>query len=1152
MRMLSRLVCLLPFFAAAGAANAAEPRLEWRFETKGKIYASPILADLDGDGQVEVVVCPSRESRVICLDGAGELRWDYRLVDDGNDGIQATPSAADMDGDGKKEVFFVTTGGTLGCLDYQGHLLWRAITGDRIDYSGPAVADITGNGRLDVVFGSDSGTVYCYDDAGHEQWHYQGAGQIRAIPAVAYHEPSGTHRVFVTFGKGGAACLDSAGEVVWEHNEPGPRGERRSGPAVGDLDGDGTLEVVLATEDFTVIVRDAFTGLEKWRWKGQLKIDQTNSFALANFDGPGLDILCGDGTGLGGPGRVYRLRNGAPLWSADVGSGIVQGPSVGDVDGDGQLETLVCCRAGRLACLSADGKEKWSYPTNAGSLTTPAIGDIDGDGKTEIVFTSKDQFVYCLTVDGDYQPERIPWPMMSGGPQLTGCATMEPFQPSSAPERPEIDSVLTVDGFDPLRTGPNQLTIALVNDAPRPRHLEAVAAITRPDGGVLTETITQQVKAYATHTEQFDFEAILPGTYSLTLRLVDMGTGEILVRGEQAAELELLALEQQEKKALAKHIRKLTGDLRDPALKARVKEAAASVLEPDTSGLAPTVRDFIEGRRASVSPTDLGSPREAVIWMNSALREMERFEARLRAAVASPGKQQDFAVVPDTTLSKVFQDEPYLTDDRGAAPCEIAVAGNEAEGTQIVVVPLWKDLANLRVSVSELRHADGAATIPADDVQVNRVGYIEIGPPEYNWFVEKRGLYPDVLFMDEPADVTAEQDAQPFFVTVHAHESTAPGDYSGVIRVEADGCDPIEVPLAVHVWDFALSKETHLKTSCWMSEGFLQRFYKYDGRAPFEARKRFYDIHLNHRMSPVKDFPLNGGAMLEDFEYLMANGQNAFFVGVPEYLEPGKRAGYAQQVLSTEALLKEKGWNDKALFYTRDEVAVVARHLIPKVVEMNNWLPEIGPDWPRLQTSAPEQALFDAVDIWCPTIDHFDPIVLEERMAKGDRLWFYTVWGRPGIMIEFPPTDYRLMLWQCWKYGAEGFLYWGTMHWDLNTTTDQRWPDIPWIPYNRQPGHNGCGYLIYPGPDATPLSSIRFELLRDGIEDYEYLYLLRELLQKKGGSIPGELRAKAEAELDIAPEVLVDHKQYTEDPETILGARVRIAGLIETLRKAVK
>ena len=66
------------------------------------------------------------------------------------------------------------------------------------------------------------------------------------------------------------------------------------------------------------------------------------------------------------------------------------------------------------------------------------------------------------------------------------------------------------------------------------------------------------------------------------------------------------------------------------------------------------------------------------------------------------------------------------------------------------------------------------------------------------------------------------------------------------------------MPLEVHVWGFAISKETHLKTSFWFNENWLRRFYKYEGRTPWDVRKRFYDYQLSHRAGALKDFPIRG------------------------------------------------------------------------------------------------------------------------------------------------------------------------------------------------------------------------------------------------------------------------------------------------------
>jgi len=1142
-----RLLCSVALCTALiASAGATEPRLKWSFETQGKIYAAPLLSDINQDGKLEVIVCASRDKRILCLDSAGEILWDCGIDDGHGDGFQAMPSALDYDGDGKQEVFFATKGGTVGCIDAQGRLIWRAFTNDNIDYSGPVPLDVDGDNRAEVVFGADSGRVYCLDDCGIEKWRYQGKGAVRGIPAVDCDAKTHSARIFVVFAGGMEACLDGEGKVVWSSTELSARKVRYSTPALGFVDQNPDLDLVTVTDDFQVILRDAATGTEKWRWAGKSSIDQTNSVALADFDGRNqADIVCADGTGQGGVGHVHRLRDGRALWSVDVGGGVVQGPSIADVDGDGRLEILVCSRSKRLICLADNGEEKWSFPSKTEVITTPAVGDIDRDGIVEIVFTSKDRSVYCLTVDGAYHPDLMPWPMISHDPQLSGNQRGTPFvapamlSPPSAP-----DLLLPVQPF--VRIGDNVLGVQVGNNSFRPRHLEASVGIRLPNGSWIERRLVRRFEPLAQEEMTLEYPALYLGNYALVTDLVDVGQGRTIHHQEMSLPLDLNAeFDHEVFRAL---------ESKDILLKGLRGDVARGALEPACDEGEKNWRRALDQLQSVVARTEatLQERRETVAKAKQAAHDLKHLFARGHAVCATPARAPSFGVVPETTLRKVFKDEPFMPPFIAGGiepkPAEISLCRNELEAVQIVIVPVMEDLRNLRVSViGDLAQSGGTGTIPVQDIEIQRVGYVQIGPPEYNWHVEKLGEYPDVLFPNGAMDVPSTQDAQPFFITVRAREQTPAGDYAGVIRVEADGSDAIEIPLKVHVWNFKIPAKPNLKVSMWMSENWLNAFYRYPGRTPFDVRKRFYRMHLDHRISPIQIFPEGGGNMLEDFEYLMANGQNCFFVPVPGYIPEAERPAAAQKLMATRAILQQKDWDRFTLFYSMDEVAVMARHLIPQMVEMNNWVKTVIPEWPRLETSAPEKDLFGAVDIWCPTIDNFDPRILSDRMARGDRLWFYTVWGRPGIMIEFPATDHRLMFWECFKYGAEGFLYWGTTHWDLNCEGDRRWPDKPWITYNRQSGHNGCGYLIYPGPDGTPLSSIRLELVRDGIEDYEYLYLLQQLLKNTGGKAPEALRKRTMAELDVDPDVVVDHKIFTQDPAKILNARKRIAELIEQL-----
>jgi len=102
---------------------------------------------------------------------------------------------------------------------------------------------------------------------------------------------------------------------------------------------------------------------------------------------------------------------------------------------------------------------------------------------------------------------------------------------------------------------------------------------------------------------------------------------------------------------------------------------------------------------------------------------------------------------------------------------------------------------------------------------------------------------------------------------------------------------------------------------------------------------------------------------------------------------------------------------------------------------------------------------------------------------------------------------------------------------------------------------NGDGMLIYPGPDITPVSSIRLEIIRDGIEDYEYLALLSRLVTQSrtlpGRKQPREVLRRAEDLLTVPAEMSRSMTEFTKDPDMILERRRAIADAIESLTRAL-
>ena len=109
---------------------------------------------------------------------------------------------------------------------------------------------------------------------------------------------------------------------------------------------------------------------------------------------------------------------------------------------------------------------------------------------------------------------------------------------------------------------------------------------------------------------------------------------------------------------------------------------------------------------------------------------------------------------------------------------------------------------------------------------------------------------------------------------------------------------------------------------------------------------------------------------------------------------------------------------------------------------------------------------------------------------------------------------------------------------------------------------NGDGRFIYPPLSASvpgktsepviakPVSSIRWEMLREGIEDYEMLWLLRDLLRKKGDRLPAERRKEMENLLAVPPTITTNMTTFTKSPKPIYEHRSKVAEAIEELSAA--
>ena len=112
----------------------------------------------------------------------------------------------------------------------------------------------------------------------------------------------------------------------------------------------------------------------------------------------------------------------------------------------------------------------------------------------------------------------------------------------------------------------------------------------------------------------------------------------------------------------------------------------------------------------------------------------------------------------------------------------------------------------------------------------------------------------------------------------------------------------------------------------------------------------------------------------------------------------------------------------------------------------------------------------------------------------------------------------------------------------------------------KSPWGNGDGRFVYP-PEAAadahppgpvlegPVDSIRWEMLRDGIEDYEYLAILKRLIEQKKGKLSASQRKRLASLLEVPDSITKSMTSFTKDPAPIEARRNEIACAIEQLNK---
>lgn len=224
---------------------SASGEIVWEFPLESKPYI-PVLADLDGDERLEIIL-GQKNGKLIILNAQGESLLEKTF----SGFIESCPLAADFDGDGAVELVVHTRDQHLHCLTPSGEVKWQLPASSRNDWS-PVAADWDADGYPDVIFqGNEPGTLLVANGRGEILRQMRLPGAYSLTPVVVDLDGDGKPDLLTEAEIGYPSryfvALANSGEMLWSFRKP-DWAKFGGSPAVADLDGDGTAEVLFGTD----------------------------------------------------------------------------------------------------------------------------------------------------------------------------------------------------------------------------------------------------------------------------------------------------------------------------------------------------------------------------------------------------------------------------------------------------------------------------------------------------------------------------------------------------------------------------------------------------------------------------------------------------------------------------------------------------------------------------------------------------------------------------------------------------------------------------------------------------------------------------------------------------------------------------------------
>ena len=380
----------------------------WTSEVKGTL--PPVTVDLDGDGACEIGLA-SADKKLFCLDGKdGSLLWSYKTMSPIT-GLSTLP--------GKQSKLLVATEASIRAFDWEGNVVWETPYGSFPGNIVGAPSAARAQRGLLVLTATTAGWSYVLsgDDGSIVSACGPFAGSFVREPVFAQPSPMEPVSHAIVDYRGVLTNSSNKGGVLWEVKGPFVPGEP---PGIGDLDGDGSIEMLLRSRDEnSLLVIEGRRGRVLHSFKVDSKVSCRPVLADLH-SGRGLEFVA---PLTNGQLAAYRYGLKRTLWlSPKVGSRApTSPPAVFDINRDATHDLLLTNNTGDLFILNGkDGKTLTKEKLLGPATGVILLSDINGDGRLDVVVQLEDGRVCTFTVNRPCPGMSNPWPSQWGDSRRCG------------------------------------------------------------------------------------------------------------------------------------------------------------------------------------------------------------------------------------------------------------------------------------------------------------------------------------------------------------------------------------------------------------------------------------------------------------------------------------------------------------------------------------------------------------------------------------------------------------------------------------------------------------------------------------------------------------------------------------------------------------